>query len=236
MRFFFISRIGFNCVLWRANKTLSVSVWRHNDARFSQCLLNCHPCVSRPTDINNHIVKWNSFKRNCWHYPVNASGCWRRAVKRKSPAEDSIQKLNNFIFISRCEYWLLNEKVTHGFSLVSHKVPIVVIVSLRASIVSDVEISCPWRIFSNHHTLLLSTVSKVLIWSRDGSVSGVRPAHISFPFGDSFLDGELLLDITAGGHFATVGTSETERRAESWAGVRSKWPGGAWTPVGAPRA
>ena len=103
--------------------------------------------------------------------------------------------------------------------MVSHKVSIVII-SLRSSLVSDVEVSCPLRVFSNHHTLLLRTVSKVLILSRGwrlsscccGCVSvgsvGPAPAYISLPLGDCLFDGELLLDVATRGHFATVWTSE----------------------------
>lgn len=103
--------------------------------------------------------------------------------------------------------------------MVSHKVSIVII-SLHSSLVSDVEVSCPWRVFSNHHTLLLPTVSIVLILSRGWRLSSCcggcvsvgsaspAPAHISLPLCDCLLDGELLLDVAARGHFATVWTSE----------------------------
>ena len=95
------------------------------------------------------------------------------------------------------------------FYTISHKVPIVIIPLLCSALVSDVEVSCPWRIFSNHHTLLLSPISIVLIRSRARWLSVGRSAtHISLPLGDSLLDGKLLLYITAGGHFPTVRTSE----------------------------
>ena len=98
------------------------------------------------------------------------------------------------------------------FYTISHKVPIVIIPLLCSALLSDVEVSCPWRIFSNHHTLLLSPISVVFrILSRAWWLSsgrGARPPHISLPLGDSLLDGKLLLYITARGHFTTVRTSE----------------------------